>query len=272
MTEALKVLEELGSKTIKEQTRISEVAIGAIINKEFDKLHRVQLHGFINILEDHYDINLNGLLDEYDAYQKEHGVKEQKLFMHIPQEKKPVKGLRLIIPLILIVAVVLITYFILERKSGIQIDVSEQNSQPAEAIQKAKEHLDLATLSSIEHTTSIDEANATTELEVTQIITTESDKNEVKRVLRIEPKVQVWAGMVNLDTHAKMQKTAIDQFDLNTSKNWIILLGHGRVNIHSTNNTLKFDTAEMLRFSYIDGVIEEISREKFKELNLGQDW
>jgi len=266
MTEALKVLEELGSKTIKEQTRISEVAIGAIINKEFDKLHRVQLHGFINILEYHYDIDLHELLDEYDAYKKEHVEKEQKLFMQIPQDKKPVQGLRLIISLILIIAVVIITYFILERKSEIQIGVSEQNSQQAEAIQKAKEHLDLATISEIQET------NETTELEVKQTIKTENDEKIVKRVLIIEPKVQVWTGMVNLDTHAKMQKTSTDKFDLNTSKNWLILLGHGRVNIYSTNNTLKFDTAEMLRFSYINGEIEEISREKFKELNLGQDW
>jgi len=272
MTEALKILEELGSKAIKEQTRISEVAISAIINKEFDKLHRVQLHGFINILENQYDINLHGLLDEYDSYHKEHTNKEQKLFMHIPQEKKPVKGLRLIFALILIVAVVVATYFILERKTETQINTSEQHSQSTEAIQKAKEHLDLVPVTSIEENNLVADSNETTELEITQIITTENDKNEIQRELIIEPKVPIWAGMVNLDTHGRMQKTISDKLDLNTSKNWLIVLGHGRVNIHSNNDTLKFDTADMLRFSYINGVIEEITREKFKELNLGRDW
>lgn len=264
LTEALKVLEELGSKTIKEQTRISEVAIGAIINKDFENLHRVQLHGFISILEEQYDINLDGLLDEYDAFQLEHGKKEQKLFMHIPQDKKPIKGLRLIVVISLILAVVIATYFILERKSEVSVATVEQSTQTPQVIEEAKEHLDLDLVA-------VTKMNQTDE--VAEEIEPKLEELEMAtKSLSIIPRVQIWAGMINLKDHSKVQRTAEEEFDLNVSKNWLIVLGHGRVDIHTNKEVLNFDTAEMLRFSYIDAEIKKITRDEFKELNLGRDW
>jgi len=271
--EALKVLEELGSKKIKEQTRISEVALGAILNRDFSKLHRVQFYGFVKILEEQYELDLSQLKHEYDAYQQEHAKTNNQLFIHLPGEKKSFNGMKLFIALAVIVLVALISYFILDRKSEMKLSEGDSSSETTKTIEKAKEHLNITDDTLNETQTSLQENTKSDAVDVNESNAKKSvDQKSVVKSLSLVPKVQIWVGMVDLSNHERSQKMTSEEYDLNASKDWLIILGHGRVDILNGSETLNFDTPEMLRFSYIEGKVEEISREQFKELNLGRNW
>ena len=79
-------------------------------------------------------------------------------------------------------------------------------------------------------------------------------------------------GYVDLDTHKKYQKTFKDEFDLDPTKDWLLAFGHGHINIEIDGVIKKYKIRKNVRFSYIDGKLEEISLEEFKRLNKGSRW
>lgn len=95
---------------------------------------------------------------------------------------------------------------------------------------------------------------------------------EVIEELRVVPINKVWVGYIDLATHKKYQKIAKKSFDINTSKNWLLLFGGGNITLEVNEETKKFSSKNNMRFKYINGEFSKIDIEEFKSLNNGSKW
>jgi hypothetical protein len=90
--------------------------------------------------------------------------------------------------------------------------------------------------------------------------------------LKIISKSKVWMGYIDLSNRRQNQKTFSGEFTLDSSKNWLISLGHGLIDIEINGVILNSKKAQNVRFSYIDSKLKEIDVEEFKSLNRGNAW
>ncbi len=90
--------------------------------------------------------------------------------------------------------------------------------------------------------------------------------------LKIISKSKVWMGYIDLSNRRQNQKTFSGEFTLDSSKNWLISLGHGLIDIEINGVILNSKKAQNVRFSYIDSKLKEIDIEEFKSLNRGNAW
>lgn len=95
---------------------------------------------------------------------------------------------------------------------------------------------------------------------------------EVIEGLKIIPKSKVWVGYIDVNTHKKYQKIAKKTLELDTNKDWIILVGGGRINLEVNEEFKTFSSKNNMRFKYIDGEFSKIGVEEFKSLNKGKKW
>lgn len=82
----------------------------------------------------------------------------------------------------------------------------------------------------------------------------------------------VWLGYIDLSNNKKYQKTFTGEFELDATKNWLLALGHGTVDIELNGVVTKYRKLTNIRFSYIESKLKEIDGEEFKTLNKGEKW
>jgi len=121
----------------------------------------------------------------------------------------------------------------------------------------------------------VDKLNATTiEDENLSVMEEEIEPEAVlpPKSLKIIPNIKVWVGYIDLQTYKKYQKIVSDELVLDPEKNWILVCGHGDLNIEANSEIHEFKDKNNLKFSYIDGVLKKITYNEFKNLNRGNKW
>ena len=90
----------------------------------------------------------------------------------------------------------------------------------------------------------------------------------------IIPKSKIWIGTIDLTTFKKKDflSTKGVKIDIDVTKNQLIMLGHNFLNMYKDSEKLKFKAKGPIRFSYIDGVLKEITRKEFNALSKGKQW
>lgn len=90
----------------------------------------------------------------------------------------------------------------------------------------------------------------------------------------IKPRVDLWLGFVDLDSGNKKTLIIKNDFELDTSKNQLILTGHGNfsININGDENLPSSNKAKRYRYLVKDGKIQTISKDEFINLNKGEEW
>lgn len=83
---------------------------------------------------------------------------------------------------------------------------------------------------------------------------------------------KVWLGYIDLSDGKKYQKTFSGEFELDSTKNWLLAFGHGTIDIELGGIVKKYRKLTNIRFSYIDSQLKEIDGEEFKTLNKGEKW
>lgn len=68
----LGILKDVGLKEVARRTHIEPDFLQAIIYKDFERLHRLNVSGYIKILQREYSINLDDWLAEFEEYKKNH--------------------------------------------------------------------------------------------------------------------------------------------------------------------------------------------------------
>jgi hypothetical protein len=272
MSEGFTQLQELGAQKISEHTHISKQHVQALIQENFKALSKVQFLGFISIIERDYHIDLSEL--------KEKGVKfygesvpfgTASVFME-KKSKKSSKGIYILVALIIFV--VAIYYNIDSEPSNMDVNATQVESVTQEIEALVENNVSDINVSSLDENQS-EEASEETDLNGTfanEKIAGETTSNNTSKSLKIVANKKLWFGYIELDTENKNQKAFSGEFDLDATKNWLLLFGHNNVEIELNGQAQEFEKNKNVQFLYKDGKLTQISLDEFKKLNKGRKW
>ncbi|MDD2950708.1 MAG: hypothetical protein PHU29_07965 [Sulfuricurvum sp.] len=259
-------LQALGTEKIHERTHISRDKVELVLTKSYGDIGRVQFMGFMSILEREYGIDLNEIKEEYTKFYQDHIATlppKQSVILQSSSNSKP----KWILAGIILIAMLMIAGYIAQGK---------MSNEPREEVMK----LSVPTMPIKDamidtNVTDTNETNST-------IVTANSEKNATKpsapeptisgKGLIIHPIYKVWYGMIDMATGKRIQKITTDPIRIDTTKNWLIFLGHGRLEVESSSGKIEFKQMDPIRFICENGVLKELNKDEFIERNGGKDW
>ncbi len=268
-------LQELGCNSIHENTHITRSKIEAVLNKSFDELTRVQFMGFISILEREYHLDLSSLREEFDAHAQLRPDTLNTQASAILQAQSYAKRRWVIVAIIGIVVLLGIAWAVQGALSTVpKEEVMELSSGVIEVVDTNVSEMNAS------------DTNATADINGTEINTTQLIQEQNKsivmdtqdqsinfgNVIRIKPASKVWVGMMDLATGEKTQKVTKDPIVIDTSKNWLFVFGHGRLEMVTPQGTTMLKERNTAWFAYENGVLQRLTREQFTTKNNGSNW
>jgi hypothetical protein len=265
---------------LHEETHISQQNLKFLLDHSFVNIGKVQFVGFVAILEHTYKIDLSELKAEGLAFYEESKSNEKELFVHIPKDNN--KNIIIVVTSALI-AVLLLIIFILYNGTLFQQSGQDEiinNSEINQALEKIDEKKSevLSPIAEMNTTEVIEDAKPIVE-EVKSPIVEEKKTVESKTAanmqssIKLIPRSDVWLGVIDAKTFQKINNSVISKpYALDTSKDLLIVLGHGHIAVEDTNITTEYKEGNRMRFYLKDSKIEKIDLEKFKELNQGKVW
>ncbi|MDD2951094.1 MAG: hypothetical protein PHU29_09925, partial [Sulfuricurvum sp.] len=204
--------------------------------------------------------------DEYTKFYQDHIATlpaKQSVILQSASNSKP----KWIVAGIVLIAMLMIAGYIAQGK---------MSNEPREEVMKLS-------VSTMPVKDSMIETNATDANEThTTAATVNIEKNTTKpnmaktmisgKDLIIHPIYKVWYGMIDMASGKRIQKITTDPIHIDTTKNWLIFLGHGRLEVESSSGKIEFKQTDPIRFICENGVLKELNKDEFIERNGGQDW
>mgnify|MGYP000010573623 CR=1 FL=1 len=266
MSEGYEKLKLIGIQRIHEDTHIAREHIVAVINGNFQELHKVQFLGFVSILEREYNLELQELKQRGLAYYQEQSSVENShtgVFVVAKSNKK--STLPYIVIAILIMFVV--AFFGIDFSSNKDV-VEVQNVENTIILEVKKEIEAIAEINASDLNETGEDLNLSVNPEV--VVPKEEPKKE--DTFSITPRSKVWMGYIDVETNKKYQKTIASEFTFDTTKEWLVILGHSYVNFFVNKEKINFNTKGNLYLHYKNAKLEKISESEFKKLNKGRKW
>ena len=258
MSEELDLLREIGAQKIYEDTHISLKHAQSVIHESFEGLTRVQFLGFISILEREYKQDLSMLKEKGLAYFEDEPVNEvstTSVFVE-PTKAKSATTIYIIVALFVFIVV---AYFTIGGDSETPDTVKIDNS----TIVSAQKNINPTAY----------ESNTSDENETIALVVVEEEKAvEIPPSLKIIAKSKLWIGYIDRTEDIKKQTIIEESLDLDPSKEWLLSLGHGHVDIVINGEIQEFKSENNIRFLYKNGEIKKLTFRDFKILNEGRVW
>lgn len=269
-------LQELGANSIHERTHISRVKVEQVLDKSFDQLNRVQFMGFISILEREYGINLESLRSEYDSYKgfdPEMAISKPSAVLQASSNTRTFW----IFGAIGVIVILMLLGSMMQGELSVapKEEVLELSSAAIEVVDTNFSEM---------NTTDV---NATNDINITEINTTQLMQEQNKSMatldpegkvlnfsnaLSIKPSSKVWVGMMDLETGKKIQKVTKDPILIDSTKNWLFIFGHGRLEIVTSSGSKILKERNTVWFTYENGSLQQLTAEEFKIKNKGSSW
>ena len=262
MSEGLEKLRSIGAQKIHEQTHIAHKYVQSLLHESFEGMQKVQLMGFLSILEREYDVDLSDLREKAQEYfstetkipvAEEPSYKKELLTSQTDKESKR-KYISAGAGALLAVLLAMWVFFASSQK--------KQESEPSKkfplqtAVAEAN-GTESATVNEQENNASKEEKKVTLKKEHT---------------LRILPKTKVWVGIIDLDTQKKIQKITANPIDLNGSKLYLFTFGHGYISFDIDGKEYSFKDPKKVKFIYRDGTLQKLTNDEFRSYNKGRLW
>lgn len=146
------------------------------------------------------------------------------------------------------------------------VDMELNNSQ----IDSAKTHLDLNDSKVNITETNATDTNLTEDMNVSDA--NQSQKSKVATKFEILTKRSLWIGYIDMDSFKKKQITIQSSFDLDPSKNYLVVFGHGMLKIDLGIEVKEYSDIHKKYFKFENGELTELTRSEFKKLNRGSTW
>jgi hypothetical protein len=294
MSEALEKLQNIGVEAIHKKTHIPSLFIEAILQKDFQKLSKIQLSGFITILQREYNVDLQELKQEAQAYYEEHEIPKEKEQSHIfISPKEPQNYTPFYIAFAILVFLIAL-WFTLKQPNNTQ-DIVAPTIEQIQLPQKIDENN-----GSLEKNSSISTYQSVQIKEIKEVVAIQKTaknekqqgdvekevaKNQENRkkqapkqqqklvhTFEIQPKVKVWLGYIDMKNYKHYQKTFQSKFALDGSKEWLLTFGHGLVTFIVDGKEQQFSSKQGLKFHYKDGKLQQLTTKEFKRFNRGRAW
>ena len=272
MSGGLDKLKEIGAQKIHAATHLSREHAQALLHGSFENINKVQFFGFVSILEREYDVDLEELKaqgEEYYLSLKESSTDTATNVFVTPKKKSDYTMFYIIIVIVIFLGVTI--FSLLSSSSILKIQdtkTQELNNSAIENAQKKIEPEVLDTNISVVSKSKI--VKTSKKIEVKEII--KPVEKKIEKSLIVAPKSKVWMGFIDVKTNKHYQKIFKDEYSMDITKEWIIVFGHGHLNMVVNGEVQQYTHKNNLRFHYKDGILEKISFEEFKKLNNGKKW
>ncbi len=266
MNDPIGYLKSVGVEMIVERTRISQQNVIHLLERDFTKIRKVQFFGFVSILEREFDVDLSAYKEEFLSAMGSEKELEYEIPAYVSAPEKTADS-RILWFVFAMAAVLVAGYFIFNTESDHAPAVS---AEPVESIviQEAQERLSAAAQQKeAQRQQALAEANATAEAEAA-----EANAALVPPKITILPKRRVWLGMINLETGKKLQTITESAYELNTSQPWLIVFGHGYIDIETDGKLEEYSDRQKLWFLFENDHLEKIDRDTFRMRNGGNAW
>jgi len=286
-------LKKMDIEDIYRRTYIARKYIKALLDKDFSKFDRLKALGFVKIIEREFEFDLSDLKNEIDEYFVKDSIKlqesseDKKDISNIADNKEEKNYKAFFITVVIIVSIIVAFYIYnsLDNKEKVQKNIpktsfferNESNNSKNENLEeniKLKENNDTVqdvALKKTKETKKIVEETKSSETKAVEE-TKSSEKKAVLPSIVIIPKQRVWIGMIYLDDYSKENYVTSSPIDINTSRDQLIVTGHGNIKIEIDGNVTDYKETKKLRFLYRAGDLEKIDKETFKKFNRGKNW
>jgi len=258
MTE-IESLKRIGATAIQEKTHIAMRNIELILEEDFEKIPRIQFMGFLTIIEREFELDLSKLREAYEDTASASEERAEPEVINAQSDRKP--RWPLYVAIVLLLGTALAFLYVLLPGSNEDETAGTINM---EAIEQAQEALQSSAMQRAE-------AAAPTPLKEEPVL--EIPEMREPEEVRFIPKQKIWIGMIALPDFKKVQKLTSDNVELNTSMEWLIMLGHGYVQIAEGNETHDYSDRNKLFFHYdANKTLRQIRKAEFVERNRGRTW
>ncbi|WP_457744892.1 hypothetical protein [Sulfurimonas sp.] len=264
MSDALNKLKEIGAQKIHEDTHIPIEHIQAILYESFDGLTSIQYMGFISILERDYNLDLSDVKSNamiyFDEKKKALPIADDGIFA-VPSKTKNLTFVYIIIALFIFGAALYYTIDSADKTTNENKLVDVVLQKEIDKVKETPALFDINQTQQEQNITKIEEKKPV----IPEVIVT----NEP---IKIMPRSKVWLGYIDVQTNKKYQKTFSDELDLDSKKEWLLIFGHGYIDVMINGEKIKFSDKNRLRLLYKDGSLKKITADEFKQINRGHTW
>jgi len=275
MSDGLERLKNIGAQKIHEQTHIARHHVQALLHEAFEDMTKIQMQGFISILQREYNVDLSEFKAKVDEYYllnvPEIDDGETRFFVSPTRKKKYT-----FVYVLIAVAIFVVAMFFTLENLALSSEKTDNHNIDNSAIQNAQESM--LKSDKLEALQEAEDKNETVEEETKEEKIKEEEKTveskavEVVKSFKIMPTSELWIGYIDRSNYKKYQKTFSGELELDPKKEWLLSLGHGYVKIEINGEIKEFNERSNLRLLYKDFNITKISFTEFKELNKGQKW
>lgn len=259
-------LQALGTEKIHERTHISRDKVELVLTKSYGEVGRVQFMGYVSILEREYGIDLSDIKEEYTEFCQTHApllAPKQSVILQSVSNSKP----KWVMAGIVLILILMGAGYFLQGKMSTEPrdEVMKLTTLAVDVVDEMKD-------------VNLSESNETNitaaplAVETNQTVPSVSATIASGKVLTVRPAYKVWYGMINMATGERVQNITSEPIIIDTTKNWLIFLGHGRVEIDSAAGKTVLKEKETVRFVCENGALKQISRDEFIVLNGGKNW
>jgi len=290
MIDDIERLKEVGIEQIHNDTHIARDHIEAILNRDFEKLDRVQYLGFISIIEREYDINLNDekaiALEFFN--EKESLKKANSVFVVVEDEQKSKLPYIILIAIIFTAAVFFTLKFNSSSKSDSKLEFIDKMTKDVTPILEEtpkekttlkiepKKDKDIKKIEKQvvkkEEKKEIVKKDDFAKVEVAKKEKQQKNSKSISKNFIIKPKSKLWIGYIDLTENRKYQRIITQSLALDASKEWLLFLGHSFVTFNVDGKDITFKSKDTLRVLYKDRKFKKITSKEFKKLNKGHRW
>lgn len=291
----ISILEELGLQEVSRKTHIETRFLKYMINRDFDKLNKINTLGFVKILKREYNLDLQGWADEFESYLRENRreVPNQHKGAIFAKENEPNRSAKRP-PYFLIILILLgVAFYYFDGMSYInqlRYKYYDQNTTQAftqsPVVEETKEQLDVIEEKSPtnveENSSSEVQAEEEGATEIVEENSTQSEENitEEKKTpilsndeATIIPKHKIWLGIIDLTTNKRKQYSTRKDIVINLDKPQLVLTGHGSFTLTTTTGKEETPSSNKRQYYYVDGgTITSITKDEFKSYNGGRGW
>ncbi len=257
--DGLEKLKSIGTRKINADTHISVKNLQALFHNSFEDLTRIQVMGFISILEREYKVDLQELRERAKEFFDENekiGINLLKDDTNVELFVSKKNNYKNSIIIVITLVFVTVLYLVFQSKSDKTPPVEEKK-----------------TVKNTDTDIYKDDINKSKDENISEDLNTQTETNISKtHIIKIIPKQKVWFGYIELPDMKKHQKMLDSEFELNASKDYLLSFGHGYIDIGLDDNTTSYQYKRPLRFIYENGELKKITLSKFKEYNKGRVW
>lgn len=301
----MNALVEIGLQEVSKRTHIEVKTLQYMVDKEFDKLGRINALGFLKIISREYNLDLSEWQTEFEDYMgtkkiNSENSKTDNMFLRDTPSKPISKWIYIVIIILLIGgsawyfnASEYVESFIESQvkneefkrnspytTSPIVEEVEEVLASMPEETNLLDVDLDIPAVEEGEIILESFEANSTlTDVLESEKIEQEVEKDEVPALEALEikegtilPNVKIWVGAIYLDTKKRASFLTDEPIVLDLTKDQIITTGHGNFSLVVGGEKYSFVQELPKRFHWTNGEMREINLQEFIDLNGGSAW